>query len=149
MGGVECVGDFGTERQHGLDLERLSTDPMLQRHAVQELHDDEGLTFTLADFMDRADIGMVERGRGASFTSEALQSLWVLGEVFSKKLQCDEPPKLSVLGLVHHTHPAAAEFLDDAIVRDGLADHWRESYVCGTGKSMKALELAVAWKNGC
>jgi hypothetical protein len=26
---------------------------------------------------------------------------------------------------------------------DGLPDHWRESYVCETGKSMKAVELAV------
>jgi hypothetical protein len=50
--------------------------------------------------------------------------------------------QLYILGLVHHTHPVTAEFLDDAIVRDGLADHWRESYVCKTGKSMKALELA-------
>jgi hypothetical protein len=25
-------------------------------------------------------------------------------------------------GLVNHTHPAAAQFLDDAIVRNGLAD---------------------------
>jgi hypothetical protein len=33
-------------------------------------------------------------------------------------------------------------------VRDGLADHWRESYVCKTGKSMKAVELAVVQK-GC
>jgi hypothetical protein len=33
-------------------------------------------------------------------------------------------------------------------VRDGLADHWRESYVCETGKSMKAVELAVSQK-GC
>jgi hypothetical protein len=33
---------------------------------------------------------------------------------------------------------ATAELLDDAVVRDGLADHWRESYVRETGKSMKA-----------
>ena len=31
--------------------------------------------------------------------------------------------KARVLGLVHNTHPAAAELLDDAVVRDGLADH--------------------------
>jgi hypothetical protein len=38
----------------------------------------------------------------------------------------------------------AAELFDDAIVRDVLADHgWRESYVCETGKSMKAPELPV------
>jgi len=39
--------------------------------------------------------------------------------------------------------------LDDAVVRDGLADHWRESYVCEAGKSMKAVELAVARKDSC
>src|SRR5713226_8553860 len=32
--------------------------------------------------------------------------------------------QLYVLGLVDHTHTAAAEFLDDAVVRNGLADHW-------------------------
>jgi hypothetical protein len=35
----------------------------------------------------------------------------------------DEAIKAGVLGLIHDTHPAAAEFLNDAIVRDGLADH--------------------------
>src|ERR1019366_1892478 len=33
-------------------------EPMLQRHAVQELHDDEGLAL-LPNLMDRADVGMV------------------------------------------------------------------------------------------
>ena len=28
-----------------------------------------------------------------------------------------------VLGFVDHTHPAAAQLLDDAVVRDGLTDH--------------------------
>jgi hypothetical protein len=27
-----------------------------------------------------------------------------------------------VFGLVHNTHPTTTEFLDDAVVRDGLAD---------------------------
>jgi len=33
--------------------------------------------------------------------------------------------------------------MDDAVVRDGLAEHWRESYVRATRKSMKAVELKV------
>jgi len=33
----------------------------------------------------------------------------------------------SVLGLVDDTHPSTAELLDDAVVRDGLADHRRRS----------------------
>ena len=36
-----------------------------------------------------------------------------------------------------------AQVLDDAVVGNGLADHWRESYVRETRKSMKAVELAV------
>jgi len=44
-----------------------------------------------------------------------------------------------VLSPIDHPY-SGAELLDDAGVRDGLA----ESYVCGMGKSMKAVELAVA-----
>jgi hypothetical protein len=33
-----------------------------------------------------------------------------------------------VLSLVNHTHPTPAQLLDDAVVRDGLADHeWRRN----------------------
>jgi hypothetical protein len=49
--------------------------------------------------------------------------------------------------IVEHTHAAAAKFFDNAVVRDGLVAHWRESYVCETGKSMKAMELAVCQKD--
>ena len=52
-----------------------------------------------------------------------------------------------VLSLVDDTHPAAAQLLNDAVVRDGLADHWRESYVGEAGKSMKAVELAEHQKD--
>ncbi len=33
------------------------------------------------------------------------------------------PLQLRVFGLVDHTHPALAQFLGDAVVRDCLADH--------------------------
>src|ERR1019366_4681909 len=86
-------------------------------------HDDERMTILLPDLMDRADVGMVERGSGLRLTSEPFQSLWVCGYVLWQEFQRDESPKLGVLGLVDHTHPAAAKLLDDAVVRDGLSDH--------------------------
>jgi len=49
-----------------------------------------------------------------------------------------------VLGLVDDTHPPAAQLLDDAVVRDGLADHAQACYGGRVGKSMKAGELAVS-----
>jgi hypothetical protein len=46
------------------------------------------------------------------------------GYLVRQKLQGDEAVQLYILGLVDHTHPAATELLDEAVVRDGLADHW-------------------------
>jgi hypothetical protein len=37
--------------------------------------------------------------------------------------------KASVFGFVHDSHAATAEFFEDAVVRNGLADHRPESYV--------------------
>jgi hypothetical protein len=44
-------------------------------------------------------------------------------------------------------HPATAELLKDAVMRNGLSDRWRESYVCEKGKSMKAVWLAGLQKD--
>ena len=46
-----------------------------------------------------------------------------LAQVLREELQRDKAMKLRVFGLIHHTHPTTAEFLNDAVVRDGLADH--------------------------
>ena len=52
-------------------------------------------------------------------------SAWAsCGDVFGEELEGDEAAELDVFGLVDHAHAAAAEFFEDAIVRDGLADHW-------------------------
>lgn len=53
----------------------------------------------------------------------------------------DETAEVGVLSLVHNAHAAAAQLLNDAVVRNGLADHWRESYLGKTGKSTNAERL--------
>src|SRR5712692_8573134 len=47
----------------------------------------------------------------------------VLCEFIGKELQGHEPAQLGVLGLVHHSHAAATELHQDAIVGDRVADH--------------------------
>jgi hypothetical protein len=76
------------------------------------------------------------------------QRLRVLRHIVGQEFESDKATKVGVLGLIDHAHPTAAELLHDAVVRDGLADHWRESYVCEIGKSMKAVELAACGKTG-
>jgi hypothetical protein len=40
-----------------------------------------------------------------------------------QKFQRDMTPEVEVLGLVNNTHPAAADSFQNAVVRDGLANH--------------------------
>src|ERR1700730_10982233 len=124
---------------------------MLQRHAVQKLHDEERMALLLPDLIDRADIGMVESRSSLSFSLEAGQGLGVTGEVIGQKLQGDKSVQGHVLGLVDHTHPAAAELLNDTVVRDGLADHKRlalcASICCAARSKMgaRSAHSRISW----
>src|SRR3984893_10714528 len=100
----------------------------------------------LADLVDGADVRMVQGRSCTGFAPETLQSLRILRDIIGQELEGDKATKLGVLGFIDNTHAATAQLLDDAVMRDGLPDHWRESYVCETGKSMKAVELAVSQK---
>jgi hypothetical protein len=47
------------------------------------------------------------------------------GWLRSQKLQGDEAIETGIFGLIDHSHTAAAtEFLDDAVVGDGLVNHF-------------------------
>src|ERR1700737_1962645 len=52
-----------TQKKFG--LQRTPRNPMLQRQPVQKLHHDEGLAFTLTDFVDGTDVGMIFRADAA------------------------------------------------------------------------------------
>ena len=58
--------------------ERRSSAPLnqlLQRLALQTLHDDERLAVVLPDVVNRADVGMIEGGGGARLAVETLPGL--------------------------------------------------------------------------
>src|SRR6266571_1896626 len=96
---------------------------MFQRHAVQKLHGNESLAILLPDVIDRANVRMIQRGCGLRLPLETSQGLSVSGNLLRQKLESDEAMQARVLSLVDHTHTPSTEFLDDAVVRDGLADH--------------------------
>ena len=96
-----------------------------QRLPFQELHGDEGLALVPSDLVDRADIGVVQSRGRPGLALKPLQCLMVLGEPFRQELEGDKAVELDVLGLVDHTHSAAAEFFQDAIVGNRLASHAR------------------------
>jgi len=65
--------------------------------------------------------GWFQSGGGARFALKALQSLAVLGKMFRQELQGDEAAELDVLGLIDHTHPAATQLFQNAVMRNGKA----------------------------
>jgi hypothetical protein len=66
---------------------------------------------------------MVQRGSCLGFALEAGESLRVFGYIVGQELQGYEAAKLHVFGFVNYPHAAAAQLLDDAVVRYGLPDH--------------------------
>jgi hypothetical protein len=69
--------------------------------------------------------------------------LRVSGNIVGQELQRNETTQLGVLSLVNDTHPPTAELFNDAVARNGLADHWRKSYEQERVKSKKAEEIAT------
>ena len=122
VSGIERIGNLDSKRQQHLGFQRTPCDAVLQCHAVQELHHDERLISVPADLVNRADIWVVEGRCGSCFPPKAFERLRVSGYIFREKLEGDKATKVGVLGFVDHTHPAAAQLLDDAVVGDGLAD---------------------------
>ena len=72
--------------------------------------------------------------------------------IFGQELQRDEATKLGVLSLIDDTHPAAAQFLDDAVVGDGLPNelgdcaHWRKCYAAIVSRSIGTRTAAQVRK---
>jgi hypothetical protein len=89
-------------------------------------------------------LGVVQSRSGTSLPPEAFQCLRIMRDIFRQEFQGDETTQLGVLGLVDHAHPATAELLDDAVVRDGLADHSAEML----GLEWTQVNEAEGWRGG-
>ena len=147
--GIERIGNFNGDGKQPVKVQRTAGDHVLQGHTFHELHDHECAPLFFADVVNGTDIRMVQGRSGFGFAPKTFQRLRVARQIVRQKLKRDEASQAGIFGLVDHTHTAATELSDDPIVRDDLADHWRESYVCKTGKSMKAMELAVSPRSCC
>jgi hypothetical protein len=75
---------------------------------------------------------MVQGRGGLRFALKAGQRLRVSGDFIGQELEGNKSVQPGVLGLLDHTHPAAAELFDDAVVRDGLTDQRRSSLCAGS-----------------
>src|SRR5262252_10053632 len=85
-------------------------------------HGDEGVAVLLTNVVNSADVWVVQSGGRLRLPLEASQCLRVFGYLIWKKLQGYKAAKSGVLSLIDHAHTAATEFLNAAVMGDGLAD---------------------------
>ena len=101
-----------------------------RRLPLQQFHGDEGSPIGFVNFVNRADVRVVQRGRGLGLALEAAESLCVVGEFVGKELQGDVATELQVFRLIDHAHSPAADLAKDAVMGNRLTDglggrgHW-------------------------
>src|ERR1700694_5429228 len=126
VGCVERCLNLDDQRQNQLGFHRSACNAVLQRQPVQKLHGDEGFAVLVVNFVDRADVRMIQRRGSLGFPLKAAESLRVFSYLVGQKLEGNKPAELHILGLIDHTHAAPTELLDDAVVRNSLANHAAE-----------------------
>ena len=133
--GIKSVSDIDANFKQAVNFHGSGGDDVLEGCALHELHHDEGAAIMFLNVVDGADIGVIQRRGGPRFTLETLQHLSVFGNIVRQEFQRDEASQAHVFGLVDHAHTAAAEFLDNPIMRDGLSDErigaWHVEHILG------------------
>ena len=82
----------------------------------------EANSSTLADVVDRADVGVVQRRSSPRLALETAESLGISGDFIRKELEGHETVESGVLGFIDHAHPATAQLSNNAVMGDGVAD---------------------------
>ena len=137
---IQRIGDLDAQIEHRLDLQRLASDPVPERLPLQQFHGDEGSPIGLVNLVDRADVRMVQRGRGLGLPLEATEGLRVVGEFVGKELQGDVATELEVFRLIHNTHAPTADFAEGAVMGNRLSyglggrGHWLDMLGGDKGK---------------
>jgi hypothetical protein len=79
------------------------------------------LPVDLIDFMDGANVGMIQRRRRLRLANEARFLRLARHDGRRQKLQRDDTLELGVLGFADDAHAAFAELFNDFVTRDGFA----------------------------
>ena len=127
----EPFGDLGRERERARLRQRAAAERLAQLLAANQLHRDERHTVGLADLVDDRDVRMLEHGCRTSLLQQAVAAHRVVHEIVGKDLQRDFAAELHVDGAIDDAHAAAANLVDDLVVRKGPAHHSRFQAIAG------------------
>src|SRR6266436_2125410 len=94
VGCVQGVGNLDANIEQGLQLKSPAKDHFPQSLAFQIFHHQKEAPLVLANFVNGADVGMIQSRGGAGLTPEALQSLRITRQAIWQKLEGDKAVEL-------------------------------------------------------
>ena len=123
VGFLEPLGHLDAEIDQLIDIERPLADHRRQLAAIEIGHHNESLAVDFIDFVDRANIGVVQRRRRSGFAKESGLGVFRAECLGGKKFQSDQPLEAQILGFIDNPHPAFPELFEDLVMGNGLPDH--------------------------
>ena len=88
---------------------------LLERDAVDQLHDDVFRLTALGHVIDRDDIGMRQHGNRLGFGVKTAAEVRILGQVALQDLHRHQTVEAMTLGLVDHGHTAGSDALENLV----------------------------------
>src|SRR5262245_30340571 len=105
---AEGGGNVGSDPEYLFKRYWLAPQPLSQGLAFEVLHCNVATVMMLADFINSANVGMVERGGSTCFTKQPLSCFPVIVVKLSKYFQSHLALECRVLSQVDLAHPAFA-----------------------------------------
>src|SRR5262245_3044044 len=99
------------------------------------------MAFDFIDFMNRADIRMVNQSGRAGFPEQPSAPLVVLEQASRDKLQRHRTPQYGVLSQIDISHASFAELSQEPVVRDELANMPVRNPCCSREKPWRVSSL--------
>jgi hypothetical protein len=94
-----------------LDRKHLS-----EHLAVNVFHHDELLPIVFGNIIDRADVGMIQRGGSTGFLEESRLFIRCGAEMMGEEFERNIAVQLRAMGLIDDAHATFAKFLKDIVV---------------------------------
>ena len=86
------VRNLTTQIEQYAERQRVATDVLPEGLPLEQFQDNETLALMFADFINRADVGMVECGRGTSFSTEPFKCLRISASSSGKNFNATKRP---------------------------------------------------------
>ena len=109
MRGADRVGQRDGQVEHAIERQPFGRDHLLERLTVDELEREKRHAVRFLDGMDRDDVRMIERGRGARLALEALAAIGIERKLAREHFERDVPLQPGVVGEIDLAHAAGAK----------------------------------------